>query len=323
MRQSGASQPGTNDERAALPYRRTWLIAFLGLVLLGFGWAFATPYDGGPDEGDHIVRAYGVATGQLVLKPEDAALGGGGFVEAPRGLAVDRCWQFDPTTSASCAGSPGSDRTLDRVPTSAGRNAPVYYAIVGVPIAISPNWAGVLTARGLAVVLCGLLLATALADSLHWSRHRIMGAGVVAATTPMVAHLMGSINPSALELSSAIAFFAAAVPLLFHPEARRNSSLLTHTGLAALALATTRMLGPVWLGLAVLMLLLPWRRARLAQLWGWRRLRRWVYAMALAVLLGALWTVASSGAAPNDYFRPDEYVAPLRAVWTELQNWRR
>ena len=58
-----------------MPYRRTWVVAFLGMVLLGCAWAFATPYDGGPDEGDHIVRAYGVATGQIVLAQENAALG--------------------------------------------------------------------------------------------------------------------------------------------------------------------------------------------------------------------------------------------------------
>jgi hypothetical protein len=306
-----------------VPYRRTWLIAFLGFLLLGSAWALATPYDGGPDEGDHIVRAYGVATGQVVLAPENAALGGGGFVDAPRSLAVDRCWQFDPTVDVSCAGDPGADQTIEPVATSAGRNAPIYYAIVGVPIAISPDWTGVLIARLLAVILCGLFLATALANALRWGRHRIMAAGVVVAVTPMVIHLVGSVNPSALELSAAVAFFAAAVPLLHHPQARRNNTLLAQAGLAAIALGTTRMLGPVWLGLTVLVLLLPWRRATIADLWGWRRLRTWVLAMGAAGVAGALWTLLSGGAAPNDFFQPDEAMHPLRIVWTELQHWSR
>lgn len=303
-------------------YRRSWLAALLGFFLVGAGWALAAPYDGAPDERDHIVRAYGVITGQVVLRAENASLGGGGYVDAPRSLVLPRCWRFHPDRDASCAGSPGTDETERLVATSAGRNAPVYYAIVGAPIAVAPNWTGVILARLLSVLLCGLLLANALADAMRWSRHRMMVAGVLAGTTPMVLHLVGSVNPNSLELAASIAFFAAAVPLLRHPDARRDGTLLWHAGVAAAALATTRMLGPLWLALGVLVLL-PWRWAGLRDLWAWRRLRRWAYAVAAAGAAGIAWTLSSGGAESNPYFQPEQPLSPLRVAWTELQNWSR
>jgi len=306
-----------------ISYRRIRLAAFVGFVLLGAAWATATPYDGAPDERDHILRAYGVVTGQIFLAPEDAALGGGGFVLAPRSLDADRCWQFSPGENASCAGSPGQDETVERLATSAGRNSPFYYALVGLPVALAPNWTGVILARLISVLLCAALLANALADALRWGRYRIMAAGVLAATTPMVAHLVGSVNPSALELAASIAFFAAAVPLLLHPDGRRDSTLLGHAGIAGLALGTTRMLGPLWLALAVLVLLAPWRRATLRELWAWRRARGWALVIASATVGGGLWTLLSRGADANPYFRPEQQVSAVRVVWTELQSWSR
>ncbi len=44
----------------------------------------------------------------------------------------------------------------------------------------------------------------------------------------------GAINPSGVELAAGIAFFAAAIPLLYAPAAARNTTLLWHTGIAAL-----------------------------------------------------------------------------------------
>src|SRR4030095_6041254 len=104
--------------------------AFAGFLLLLGAWAAAAPFSGFPDERDHILRAYGVVTGQVVLSPADAVIGGGAFVEAPRSLLVPQCWQFHPEVPASCAPEPGGDESVVRVGTSAGRYFPLYYALV-------------------------------------------------------------------------------------------------------------------------------------------------------------------------------------------------
>lgn len=311
------------DDRASFRYRRFWLLALLGYFLVGAAWAIATPYDGAPDEADHVVRAYGVVTGQVVLKPEVAALGGGGFVDAPASLMVDRCWQTHLGQDVSCAGSPGADQSVQHIGTSAARNNPLFYAIVGAPIVAWPDWTGVILARLIGVLLSGLMLATALADAMKWSRHRLMAAGVFAVVTPMTVHLMGSVNPNAIELSAAVLLFSAAVPLMFLPEARRDNTLLWHFGVAAAALGFTRMLGPLWLGIAVLALL-PWTRSGLAELWAWRRARWWALGLVVAATAGAAWTLLSSAAAPNPYFAEGwERYSTFKLIRIEFQNWFR
>ena len=51
---------------APLTPRRTWLISFLVFCLLGAAWSLAMPYDGPPDELQHVLRAYGVIDGQII-----------------------------------------------------------------------------------------------------------------------------------------------------------------------------------------------------------------------------------------------------------------
>src|SRR5947209_14268275 len=59
------------DLRAYLRHRpsRLWAFSFLGFLLLTSAWALAMPYDGPPDELQHVERAYGVVTGHIV--PDD------------------------------------------------------------------------------------------------------------------------------------------------------------------------------------------------------------------------------------------------------------
>jgi hypothetical protein len=301
--------------------RRLWAWAFAGLFLLLGAWAVAAPYSGFPDEQDHILRAYGVVTGQIVLTPAEAANGGGAFVNAPRSLVIAQCWQFHSDVPASCAAEPGGDETVERAATAAGRYFPVYYALVGAPLAIAPNWTGVLLARLISAGLCAFLLANALVDVIRWSRHRVVVAGYLVATTPMVAQMGGSVNPSGLELAAGVALFSSAICLLFVAEARRNATLLWHLGVAGLALATLRMLGPLWLLLAVLALLLPWRRATLADLWGWRALRGWVLGVVAATVLAVVWTFVSKSTDANPYFSNGQPLSPFNIAWTEIQRW--
>jgi hypothetical protein len=302
--------------------RRSWLLAFAGFFLLLSAWAVAAPYAGFPDERDHILRAYGVATGQVVLEPATAANGGGAYVDAPRSLLVPRCWQFRADRPASCAREPGGDETVVQAPTAAGRYFPLYYALVGAPLALSPNWIGVLLARLISAAICAALLATAFSDAVRWIRRRLLLVGLVLAATPMVAHMGGAVNPSGVELAAGIAFFAAALPLLFNPAARHNRTLLWHVGVAALALATLRMLGPVWLGLSVLALLLPLRRATLADLWRWRALRIWIVAVIGSAIAAVIWAFALKATEPNTYFNKEEVpLSALGIAWVEVQRW--
>jgi hypothetical protein len=275
------------------PRRLGWLLAFLGFFLIIGAWATAAPYDGTPDEQHHIIRAAGVASGQVMAAPEEHAVrDGGAYQDVPASLIRrPNCFAFHPDQSATCSVEPGGDRTVTHVGTAAGRYHPGYYAIVGWPLALWPDWTGILLARLISAALCAALLANALTDAMRWSRFRLMGAGVLAAFTPIAAQMGGAVNPNGVEIAAGIAFFAAAIPLLFTPAAERSRTLLWHVGVAAFALASLRSAGPVWLAVSAVALLIPVPWQRLRRLWQWRPVRWWVLAVGLAAGACAAWTV--------------------------------
>lgn len=313
----------TSPDPDARRRRLTWLLAFVGFFLATAAWSTAAPYNGTPDEKDHVYRAYGVATGQVVLTPEKAVRDAGAFVDVPRGLLVEDCWQFRSDVSAACATEPGGDDTRVAVGSGAGRYFPLYYAVVGWPLALSPDWLGVMLARLVSAALCAVLLANALTDAMRWSRYRVLALGVLLGATPMVAHMGSAINPSGPELAAGIAFFAAACPLLYTPAARRDPTLLWHVGVAALGLASLRMAGPLFLFLAVVALLLPLRWAVLRDLWEWRGLRWWMVGVGSVGTASVIWTVTQKTADVGGHFVLDgPPLATTQIAYLEAQRWR-
>lgn len=281
------------DPISGLPRRLGWILTFLGFFLVIGAWAVAMPYDGSPDEKEHVLRAVGVAQGEVIAKPaKDAAPGGGAFQTVPKSLLRDNCFRHHPDIPASCGVDPGGDETLVRAGTAAGRYHPGYYAIVGWPLALAPNWTGLLLARLLSAALCAALLANALTDALRWSRFGLLAAGVLVVATPMAAQIGGAVNPNGVEISAGIAFFAAAIPLLYAPGGVRSRTLLWHAGIAALALASLRTAGPLWLGVSVVALVVPLEWRRLRQLWQRHATRWWVTGVGLAAIACVCWTIA-------------------------------
>jgi hypothetical protein len=302
--------------------RTGWLLAFLGFFLVTGAWAVAAPYNAYPDEQDHILRAAGVAAGQVAVEPAAAVRGGGAFQEVPRSLVRDdKCWLFKPAQDAGCAAEPGGDATRERAGSGAGRYHPIYYAVVGWPLDLWPNWTGVLLARLISAALAAALLATALVDAVRWSRHGLMLVGVIVASTPMAAHMSGAVNPSGVEIAAGIALFSAAVPLLYRAEADRSRSLLWHVGIAGFALATLRAAGPLWLvvSAAVLLLVRPWRKNR--ELLRWRPFQ-WLVAVLVATMAGsAAWTLIFKTTYMGD-FTGGRHWSLGQLIWTEMQKQR-
>ncbi len=329
-------------DRASSPSRKgSWAPAFAGFFLLLGAWAVAAPYNGTPDEQQHVLRAATVVTGQVAPRPS-AVLPGFSDVDAPASLNRFRCWQFNPSAPASCAPEPGGDTTVGPVPTAAGRYHPLYYAMVGWPLALAPNWAGVLLARLISAALCAALLSAALTDALRWSRGRLAVLGVLIAATPMVAQMGGALNPNGLEIASGVALFAAGAPLFAalrqqtpkqvaaagrhhraepyttdYPELAR---LLAHVGLASLGLAMLRAAGPIWLLVALMALLVPFRRRMMRGLWEWRAARMWIVGVGVAALASIAWTAGFGTADLGDYTGGRRY-AVAQAVWVIGNSW--
>ncbi|GAB3866620.1 glycosyltransferase family protein [Dactylosporangium cerinum] len=214
--------------------RRAFLIAFVGFFLLGAAWALALPVNGTYDEKQHLVRAWAVWTGQWL--PHDRALDASGIetnaFTGPRSLvpANADCTHIDKPAykPASCL-TPTADRTETLVPSAAARYSPVYYALVGLPLRISPDGTGLIWARLLSAALSALLLAAAftLAGS------GLLRVAVVLAATPMVMNLDGALNPNGMEISAAVLLYVAVL--------RRHWAA---AGVSAALLLTIRDLGP-------------------------------------------------------------------------------
>src|SRR6266542_4465101 len=238
-----------------------------------------------------------------------------------RSLVRDRCWQFVSRKPAGCVPEPGGDRTPVRAISGAGRYHPIYYAVVGLPLRLWPDWTGVLLARLISGALCAALFGTALMDALRWTRHRLMAVAVLVGVSPMATHMASAVNPSGVEIAAGVAFFAAAVPLLYAPGAERSRTLLWHVGVAALALAVLRAGGPLWVVGSVAALLLPLRWAKLRQRWAWRPVRWWMLVVGLAMVGSLIWTALFKTTNLGD-FTHGQRLSLAQAIGTEVDIWR-
>ena len=261
-----------------------WLLAFVGFFLLHASWAFAAPYDGPPDEQAHALRAAAVAHGEILPLADHVQ-------ETPRSLFREHCFEMYVQIAADCAVEPGGDETWTPQITSASYYNPVYYAVLGWPLAVWPDWTGILLGRLLTGAAMAALLASAVVAACRWTRHRGVLAGLVVAVTPMIAHLGGAINPNGLEITAGVALFCGLLPLLHEPQEKLNRAAVALVGISASILVTPRSLSLMWLGIIGVVMLIGASRARVRALLRERLVRGWLVVVALSVLASAAWTL--------------------------------
>src|SRR6185437_3889774 len=258
---------------------RVWPLAFLVFFLIGAAWALITPYAGGPDEVRQIIRAAGVAEGQVFAKPVSypAMSYTGAYQTVPSGLVKGGypgylntyCYHKNPAISAACTGVPGGsgEHVQHRYLTGNGRYNPLYYAVVGGPLVLWPNWGGILLARLITAALCAAFLASAWMSCREWSRSPMMVAGFLVAATPAYFSMAGVINPNSVEMAAGVSLAAALIPLLLDEDSPDVGRWLRRAAVAAIAIGQFRSLGPVLIGGLIVALLLPPARGRLRYLW--------------------------------------------------------
>jgi hypothetical protein len=281
-----------------------WPLAFLVFFLMGAGWALATPYAGGPDEVRQIIRAAGVAEGQVFAKPVSSKMAAytGAFQTVPQGLVAGGlpgykntyCYHLIPTQSASCTGVPGGPHASvqHRYLTGNGRYNPIYYALVGGPLVLWPDWTGILLARLISVALCAAFLASAFLSCREWRRSPMMTAGFVIAATPTFFSMSGVINPNSLEMAAGVSLCAAAIPLLLDEDSPDTGRWLRRAAIAAIGIGQFRSLGPILIAGVLGVLMIPPVRGRLRYLWQQRSVRWWSAGLLVSCVLGIAWTIA-------------------------------
>jgi hypothetical protein len=292
--------------------RRAFLAALVAFFGIGAGWALALPVNGTYDENEHIVRAYGVASGQVYAKS--------GTEQVPVSLMPgDVQCQWQQRVPASCQVPAPADQHRVTMPTNAAGYSPVYYLPVGLPMLISPTYGGIIAGRLVSALLSALALAGAIAIAVRLNNRLLIG-GLVLVATPLVMNLAGSINPNGLEISSAILLWCALLALVRPvgaavappgdgalprvPVARNSAqtaaspALPTHalvvvTAVTAALLMTIRHMGPVLLILVLATILVLARPGRVRELLR-RRDMRWAAGIVFASgLLAVVWILTS------------------------------
>jgi hypothetical protein len=281
-------------EAARRTERSRWWTTFFLAAALSSLWALATPLFGAPDEPAHAIRAASVVRFQIVgdevpSEPEDRLV-----VDAPKayGDASDSiaCYVFLADTSAGCASF--DDHTqLVRLPTSAGRHPPAYYAIAGLPSLVDGGALGVYLMRIVSVLIAAAFVASACATLDRLRRPRIGALAILIGATPMLFFIGGSLNPSAVEIPAALSLWMSGTALAVEAPSGVDARLLRRVGVAAIALVLARQLAPLWLALIALALLAIGGRAATRALWASRPARWWGVAIVVATALQSIWIV--------------------------------
>ncbi|MFI5957802.1 DUF2142 domain-containing protein [Cryptosporangium sp. NPDC051539] len=277
--------------------RLVFLLAFSAFFLVSAGWALALPANGTNDEDEHIIRAYGAASGQLYSSPAAAARGGGAWYSVPRSLLPVNAdcaqrWELP----ASCLQRPPDDPSRTQTATAAGRYNPLYYVPVGIPMVISPNMGGIVVGRLISGAMVAAMLAAAVTIAVR-RRSPLLLASLIVAATPNMLNLAGSINPSGLELAAGVLTWTALLALVRARSGelsdRWTGQLLIAAGIGAATLVSIRTLGPLLLGLTVLACTAAARPGRTKELIQRRDSRGVGIGVAVAAVLGIGWTLFS------------------------------
>jgi hypothetical protein len=264
--------------------RRIWWTSFLLVTILGGMWALANPPFAGPDEPAHVIRAHALDHGELTgnepspPRPKRPGEQDVLVVRAPSvyGTSNAACFAFQRDVSAQCLTFASSSHDTD-VATSAARHPPAFYAVVGVVSWLRPPGSGtVYLMRLVGALITGAFVATAITALRRSAAPTLVAAGLLLAFTPMVLFVTGVVNPSVLEIAASLALWVAGLVLVSGSHERVDNRLVTVVGIAGCALALSRQLGPLWLGLIALTMLGMTSRQRLvnlarsnwARLWG-------------------------------------------------------
>ncbi|TQK72243.1 MULTISPECIES: DUF2142 domain-containing protein [unclassified Nocardioides] len=290
-------RPHADRKRPALS---TW-VAFGAIACLLGIWSLATPLWSTPDAPSHEMAAYAIGHGDLTPEfSSDEAFGvnTNAVVHVPKGIVRSAqsavCYFFHPETPASCIRAVGDSEKQVRYLTSAGRSFPVYYGLTGIASNFGDNLQSLYLQRAAAIGLCAWMLAWAVAGCLSLRRPAVAVTGVAVSFTPMLAYLGGAVNPNTFEIAAAYALVACSIAFYSHAADGSGEKWLRRAMVAAMILGSTRILGPAWLAVWAVALLIIYGRRAVTDVWK-ARSRLWLALPVLGVLANMAW-LSRSGA---------------------------
>ncbi len=289
---------------------RPFVVVFLLWWIITTAWALATPLWGSPDEYQHAYRAYAAARGEVVISPQAATLGTGGFVDGPSGWTSSirslRCYAFKAARTANCLAPITNDATPKRVASTAARYNPVYYLFVGSASLLTGPARAPWAMRVASGLLSALFLAAAFTSAATSRRPGLSTSAVVLASTPMVAFLAGSINPNGLEITAAMSGWVNGYLMFSTQDDLLRQRYLRRAALAMMGVLVTRGLSPLWVVvIGFILLLVAGNRQHVLRLW--QAGRGWWAAIAVTGLASVAWTILDKTLVLNVNPHPSTY----------------
>ncbi len=272
----------------------SWLVFCCFAGVLGV-WSLATPLWSTPDAMHHDLTAYAFGHGDLTPEQTTEETNGvntNAVTHAPRGIVRSAnsagCLNFHPDTPASCMKSVGEAGKQAKFINSAARNFPLYYTLTGLASNIGDNLQALYLQRLAAVLLVAWLLTWAVSGARRLRRPGIAVTGVLLSLTPMLAYLGGAVNPNSFEIASAYALAACSLAFYALRGTPDGERMFRRAMVAATILGSTRILGPVWLGVWALALLILYGRGAVTAAWK-ARSRWWALAPVIGVVANMAW----------------------------------
>ncbi|MGH9101175.1 MAG: DUF2142 domain-containing protein [Acidimicrobiales bacterium] len=271
-------------------HRQRMLVVAL-LAGLSVCWVFATPLFGISDEPAQVMKAAAVVRGQFVGTPDG---GPNTIVRIPEDLVgPDRlpCFMFRPTVDAGCEAPLGHDNAVVPEETWVGYYPPFYYLVVGWPSLLFQGAVAVYAMRVVAALLGAVLLAFAFLSAADARGRALLVPALAALATPYVLVYMATVNPSGMELSSALCAWTSGAALANGPPPDKRRGILVRFVIGLAVLTQVRDLGPIFAGVVVLALVCWYGVRASAELLRRRAVKLMVAGIGACAVFASVWVL--------------------------------
>lgn len=219
---------------------------FVLLAAMSICWVFATPLFGTSDETAQAIKAAAVVRGEFVGTPDG---GSNTVVNVPEDLiGANRipCFALHAAVSASCLTPLGFDNNLVPEETWVGYYPPLYYLLVGWPSLFLFAGKAIYAMRLMSALLGAALLAGAFFSATEARSKALLVPATAALATPYLFSYIAVINPSGMEMASALCAWTSAIALVDNPEGPLRRRILVRFVIAMVVLAQVRDMGPLF-----------------------------------------------------------------------------
>jgi len=219
-------------------------VAFFSLMVV---WSFLTPLFSGPDEPSNFIRSAAVVRGEWIGKNYPASIEKSYWttyvdIDPQFGVANSIPWCFAPFPEKPGCGIAVEDAPIVDIPpwTNMGRYPPLPFVISGIGTVFGATNLSVYMSRAMTSLICALLIACSAYAIMRREQSLV---GLLVTITPGTVFLASAMNPSAIEICSAIALWSI-LPSI-HQRENKDHAIQIMFIIAGVFLIATRPIGVV------------------------------------------------------------------------------